>query len=144
MQSVDCGPRIERNDWLAEFFREANLSQRAAFSGQRDYRIGAGDNHGIARLADAGGNHEFDMPVRIAAIITRDDSDRMPAFLARTGRRGFHHARAPAVQQDSAAPSDLAADLKRELTNGTRRITRTNNCYNPPPFHRRALPQLLL
>src|SRR5271156_5902324 len=133
MQSVDRGPRIERNDRLAEFFREADLGQRAAFAGQRDYRVGAGNNHRIARLADAGGNHEFDMPVRIAAIVARDDSDRMPTSLARTGRRRFHHARAPAVQQDSTAPSDLAPNLERKLADRTRRITRANDRYNPPP-----------
>ena len=60
------------------------------------------------RVLDADGG-----PVRGAAIITRQYSDRMPTVLARTRRGRFHHARAPAVQQHGAAPRNFPSDGKR-------------------------------
>ena len=142
MQSVDFRPRIDRDDWLAEFLRETDLSQRAALTGQRDYRVGTRDDHRIARLADTGGNHKFDMPVRRAPIIPREDSNCMPTLLARPGRRRFHHTRAPAVEQDSAASRNLPAYFKRQLANRPRSITRADDRYNHPPLHRNPPVQL--
>src|ERR1700691_707391 len=108
MQAADLRPRIERDDWLAEFLREANLGQSAALAGQGNHRVGARDDHRIARLSDTGGNREFDMRICRASVVAREYSTRMPAFLARARPRRFHYARTPAVYQHRAATSDLA------------------------------------
>ena len=136
MQSFDFGPRVERDNWLAEFFCETDLGQRAALARQSDYRVGARDDHRIARLADAGSNHKFDMPVRRAPIIPWEDSNRMPTFFARPGRSRFHHTRPPAVEQDSALQRNFPARIERQLANRTRRIARADYRYNQSPLHR--------
>jgi len=116
-------------------FGEADLGQRAALAGQRDYRVGAGDNNRIARFADTGRNREFNMRVCRAPVVARQNSNRMPTRFARAGRRRFHHARAPAVDQHGAAASDLATDRLRKLAHGARRVTSTDDRYHLLPFH---------
>ena len=103
---------------LPNFFAKPISARRATLAGQRDYRVGTGDNHGVARLADAGGNRELDMAVRRVPIDSGQDSDCMPTLLARARRCGFHHARAPAVEQHGAAARDLTADCERQLAYG--------------------------
>jgi len=68
-------------------------------------------------------------------IVPRQYSNRMPAFRARTGRRGFHNTGATSIYQHGAAPRDLAPNLERKLANSARRITRTDNRHNLMPLH---------
>src|SRR5713226_6868696 len=120
VQSGDFGPRIECDNRLAEFFREANLGERAAFAGESDYGVGTGDDDGVASLADAGCDREFDVPVCGAPIVAGQDADRMSTLLARARRCGFHDAGASAIDQHRAAPCNLASELEGELADGTR------------------------
>jgi hypothetical protein len=68
-------------------------------------------------------------------IDSGQNSDRMPTFLARARRRGFHHARAPAIKQHGAATRDLTADCERQLAYGGGSVTRADDCHHWQTLH---------
>src|SRR5208283_3386263 len=99
------------------------------------YRVGTGDDDGVARLADTGRNRELDMAVGRVPIDSGQDSDRVATLLTCARRRSFHHPRAPAIEQHGAPTRDLMADCEREFAYGGRSVTRADNCHHWQTLH---------
>src|ERR1700687_2218147 len=115
LDALDLRPCAESDQRTADFEREADLAQRAALAGERDHRVGAADDDGIARLAQPGSDRELDVRIRSTVIVAWQDADGMCAALARAARRRFHHAAPPATDQGCAVRADFGPDLMREF-----------------------------
>src|SRR6202158_4547047 len=102
LDALDLRPCAESDQRTADFEREADLAQRAALAGERDHRVGAADDAGIARLAPRGSDRALDVRIRRTWSVAGQEADVRRAALKRAARRRFHHAAPPATDQGCA------------------------------------------